>query len=162
MATEVKETNGSFIAHPERRPKTVIVGKAGRPDKPEVIRDNDLASEKWDQICELLEMSGVLTKTDVDLLECYCITFAMYRKALRDVNRTGQVLVIKKDGNTVEVKRSPFSVELHKYMDRLQKLQAELGLTPSSRARLSAGTDESEEDPINAFFRMRSQRRSDN
>jgi len=155
MANEVKERNGVFVSHPERRAKSPVVGKQGRPDKPEIVRDNDVASAKWDELCGLLEHSGIMSRTDGDLIECYCITFAMYRKALLDVNKTGQVLVRKRGDGVAEVKRSPFSVELHKYMDRLNKLQAELGLTPSSRSRLSLGDGEQEVDPMVEFLKRR-------
>jgi len=82
---------------------------------------------------------GMLTKADSDLMEAYCVTYSGYRQALTSVTKTGQVLVLKSDGGkSVEVRRNPYSVELHKYMDRLTKLLAEMGLTPSARSRVSA------------------------
>ena len=115
------------------------------PPKPDVIDANPVASRKWDALVQDLDQLGILAKSDCDLMEAYCITFAMYRKALADVNKTGQVLVVKSDDNKVEVKRNPFSVELHKYMDRLTKLMGEMGLSPSSRARVAANGQEEDD-----------------
>ena len=110
------------------------------------------AMSKWVQLCGILDELNMLATCDVDLIEAYCITYAMYRDALANVTRTGQVLVNKNAKGEVEAKRSPFSVELHKYMDRMTKILPEFGLTPASRSRVHTVGQTDDEDPYDELL----------
>ena len=50
-----------------------------------------------------------------------------------------------KDGN-LQTRRNAYSVELHKYKDEVLKLLTEMGLTPSSRARIALQRDTDDHD----------------
>ncbi len=93
----------------------------------------------------LFDGMGMLNQADGDLLEIYCVTYSGYRQALDSVNKRGQVLVLNKGGKQLEVRRNPYCVELHKHIDRLAKLMAEMGLTASSRLRVAAAGDGDDE-----------------
>jgi len=146
QSNATRRATGQDKVHPERVNKSEPVVPLGAPDMPPHL--DAIAVEKWNHLMGLLEEMGILNKADSDLLEAYCVTYSGYRKALESVNRTGQVLILKSDeGKSVEARRNPFSVELHKYMDRMTKLLAEMGLTPSSRSRVAA-TPKQEDDPF--------------
>ena len=145
-STATRKLTGEGKTHPERINKNEPVAPSGAPDMPEHL--DAIGADKWRHLMWLFEEMGMLNKADGDLIEAYCVTYSGFRKALESVNRTGQVLILKSDeGKSVEARRNPFSVELHKYMDRMAKLLAEMGLTPSSRSRVVA-TPKQEDDPF--------------
>ena len=154
LATAEKERRGSFTPHPERRNKREPKPPSGRPTKPKHL--DEYASKKWNAVVKLLDQMGLLNKADADLLELYCVTYSGYRRALESVAKTGMVLVTREDhGEQVEVRRNPFSVELHKYMDRMQKLLSEMGLSPVSRSRVQAAGSPEESNPVLEMLRQR-------
>ena len=155
LSTAEKERRGSFVPHPERRNKREPKPPSGKPTKPKHL--DTYASKKWNALVKLLDQMGLLNKADVDLLELYCVTYSGYRRALEHVAKTGMVLVTREDhGQQVEVRRNPFSVELHKYADRLQKLLSEMGLTPASRSRVQAAGGDDKGDPLLDMLKARS------
>ena len=124
----------------------------GMPDMPEHL--TGVAAEKWRHLAELLTDMNVITTADKDMMELYCVTYAAYREALANVAKTGQVLVTREDhGKQVEVKRNPFSTEFHRYADRMAKLLVEMGLTPSSRTRVTANP-KADEDPFTEWLKI--------
>ena len=151
LPPEVHIANGSYDKNPQRQnhdaPKPLI----GAPVKPTYL--DEVASAKWEEVVGLLDELGVLSRSDGNLIEAYCVTYSGYRAALAQVARIGQVIVERTDSG-VEAKRSPWSAELHKYMDRMTKLLAELGLTPSARGRLKAVPQDDELDPIAAVLKL--------
>ena len=86
----------------------------------------------WRALCQSLELLGILSIVDVHSLEIYCHCYSGYREALSKVNEFGQVLM--QNGNP---KRNPYSTEVHMHRAELLKLQAEFGLTPATRSRLT-------------------------
>jgi P27 family predicted phage terminase small subunit len=151
LAPEVHKAIGSYDHNPNRENRDAPPPLEGAPEKPPYL--DAIASQKWDEVIELLSEMRVLSRSDGGLIEAYAVTYAGYRKALENVAKIGQVIVEKTD-NGIEAKRSPWSAELHKYMDRMTKLLAEMGLTPSARGRLKAAPIEDENDPITAILKM--------
>jgi len=151
LTTKEKTNRGTAQKNPQRINKSEPVAPEGIPAKPDYL--DQVASEKWDGVCYLLDEMGIANKADADLLEVYCVTYAGYRQALASVQKTGQVIVRRKDGETVEVIRNPFSVELHKYRDALTRMMSEMGLTPVSRSRVHAAGAKEEPDPLFEILR---------
>jgi len=152
LNSKLKEASGAFQHDPQRRNSNEPEPPPGAPDKPDYL--DKIASAKWDHVIRLFEQMGMLNQADGDLLETYCVTYSGYRQALASVNKTGQVLTRRdRDGNQV-LTRNPFSVELHKYLDRMSKLLAEMGLTPSSRSRVMT-TGSKEADPLLELMKRR-------
>jgi len=133
--TRLKVMNGSLDHDPNRANKAEPKPPKTKPTKPRKL--TGVAAKKWTEVTTLLDYMQVLTSADRDVLELYCVTYANWSAAVDNVKKTGQVIVKNTKGNEVAVERNPFSAELHKYSDRLMKLQAELGLSPSSRSRVS-------------------------
>lgn len=113
------------------------------PVAPSYIRDDKVASAVWDETVDVLKDCGILSKTDTHLLVSYCSTYSEWVKCYTHVSENGH-----KDDNG---KTSPESMTFHKLADRHLKLLSELGLSPSSRARLSVAKSEAEEDEENSL-----------
>jgi len=89
---------------------------------------------------------GMLNQADGSLLIQFCDAWSGYMQALLLVRETGLAIESVTSKGTALI-RNPYSVELHKYADRIKALLAEMGLTPSSRSRVTA-TPKAEDDPF--------------
>ena len=136
MATEVAEANGSYRKNPSRKPANTIHAATGIPVKPDFIELDKIASAVWDETVGVLKECKILSETDTHLLTSYVSCYAEWRKAYLHVSKHGHE---NEDGKT-----SAQSMTFHKLADRHLKLLGELGLSPSSRARLSVATSKEE------------------
>ncbi len=106
---------------------------------PKVIKNDEIAKEVWEDTCEVLKESGILSKTDTHLLTHYVLTYAEWVKCAEHIQRHGHE---DESGKT-----SPQSTAYFKLASQHTKLLPELGLSPSSRARLSvAGVSDDDKD----------------
>ena len=138
-AIEVQEASGAFVKDPQRRPHTVIKAAKELPRMPKVIKNDNIAKEVWEDTCEVLKESGILSKTDTHLLTHYVLTYAEWVKCAEHIQRHGHE---DESGKT-----SPQSTAYFKLASQHTKLLPELGLSPSSRARLSvAGVSDDDKD----------------
>ena len=138
-AIEVQEAEGSFKANPDRRPKNAIKADPQEPVIPTVIKSDEDALAVWNETVEVLRATNILSRTDTHLLTVYCSTYSEWIKLHRLVSRDGH--------STPDGKTSPESVAYFKLSSQHHKLMGELGLSPSSRARLSvAKSDDDRED----------------
>ena len=138
MATEVAEANGSYRKNPARRPTHTISGSDGIPVKPDFIELDETASAVWDETVGVLRECNILSETDTHLLTSYVSCYSEWKKAYLHVAKNGHE---NEDGKT-----SAQSMTFHKLADRHLKLLGELGLSPSSRARLSVATSTEEKE----------------
>jgi len=138
MATEVAEANGSYKKNPSRKPANIIHASAGVPVKPDFIELDETASAVWDETVSVLKECKILSETDTHLLTSYVSCYAEWKKAYLHVAKHGHE---NEDGKT-----SAQSMTFHKLADRHLKLLGELGLSPSSRARLSVATSTEEKE----------------
>ena len=148
LAPEVHEAKGTFNVHPERRNKRAPKSDNARPKMPDDFDEHE--KKKWGQLCKILEKNRVMSTDLVEILTAYCTAYGGWMRARDAVRKTGIVIIEKTpDGKIKDIKRNPFSVELHKYRDQMNKLLPELGLTPASRSRVSS-TDpgDSEDNPF--------------
>ena len=137
LATEVAEANGSYRKNPQRRPQKSIKGGSGIPVKPDFVELDETASAVWDETVSVLKDCNILSETDSHLLTNYVVTYSEWKKAAIHVSKHGHE---NEDGKT-----SAQSMTFHKLADRHMKLMGELGLSPSSRARLSVATSKDQE-----------------
>ncbi len=147
IAPEIHEANGSFRVHPERRNKSAPKSDGQRPTMPADFDNHE--TKKWEELCAILEGNRLMSTDLIEILVAYCTAYGGWMRAREAVRKTGIVLVQKtKDGGT-DIKRNPFSVELHKYREEMNKLLPELGLTPASRSKVSANDpDDDKDDPF--------------
>ena len=86
-----------------------------------------------------------MTVIDKDALAAYCTAFARWREAERQVAKRGLVVVTNvksdDDGNVIgggNYIQNPWLAIANKAMEQMLKLEAEFGMTPSSRSRVKA------------------------
>jgi P27 family predicted phage terminase small subunit len=144
LATAVKEASGAYRKDPQRRNRLEPQAKRGWPEMPELVAADKVASEYWHRVCAILDELNILTTADVFLLEQQCLDYSQFRYLWTSV-REGSV---SDDDGT---KTKPEAREIHKYMDRMVKRMAELGLTPSARSRLHVPQTE-DKDPFQAWL----------
>jgi P27 family predicted phage terminase small subunit len=124
----------------EAAPKKV----AGVPPCPSHL--DAVARAKWDELVEQLGEAGTLSRTDSESLALYCSTFSLWLLARQHVSKTQSLTVTGAQGGT---KSNPILSVIAVNAQLLARLQAEFGLTPSSRGRIqssaAAPKDELEE-----------------
>lgn len=110
---------------------------SGRPPMPRTL--SAPAKEVWKRVARRLEkVPGLLTKIDGEALGRYCQLLARYWECEAKIAQFGETLPVKdKEGNIVGVEESPWSRISIRLAEKLTRLEAEFGMTPSSRARIS-------------------------
>lgn len=144
-AIEVQEASGAFIKDPQRRPKSIIQADSAEPEPPELIAGDPIALKVWRETTEILASSKILSRTDTALLTQYVIVYSEWTKAAAYVMEHGHA--------GPNGKASPESTAFFKLSSEHQKLIAELGLSPSSRARLSVATSDPHDAKENSDLR---------
>jgi len=95
---------------------------------------NKVAKAKWKEIVPQLHKMGVVTRIDRDILTLYCETWSQLREA---TDRRAD----KEVGFAWQAECRHLKAQIHKY-------KAELGMTPSSRTRLSVSKPETTGNPF--------------
>ena len=97
---------------------------------------DDFAKEEWRRLVPMLKRIGILTDADVGVMTAYCQAFSQFRQATETVNKDG--LVYKPNEGSNYLQQTPHLSIANKAAERMRKLAAELGITPSSRSRIRA------------------------
>ena len=135
--THLKVVNGSAAKHPDRVNKDEPKAPADAPKMPDYL--DAMAKRAFTRKCEQLRRLGILSSVDADLIENYAVTYSQYRRLLVVIKQTGGLTIVKREKKeVVEVKRNPAAIDLHRCRAELLKMDAEMGLTPSSRTRVHA------------------------
>ena len=92
------------------------------------------ALKEWERVRSLLVDAGVVSVLDTTALIAYCETYATWADAMSRLRRTGMILKNEKG----VLYRNPLIRVANDAQDRMVKLLAEFGMTPSSRTRVSA------------------------
>jgi P27 family predicted phage terminase small subunit len=92
---------------------------------------------KWHQIVPQLVAAGVARNLDVEAAARYCWVWSQWRRHAQLCERGADVLVMKaEDGSPRYAQIGPSATLVTKYAAILARLEAEFGLTPSSRSSL--------------------------
>ncbi len=118
---------------------------AGAPDMPGHL--DTKGQEAWRWLCGILEGMGLLVKSDIAVMTLYCDTWSEYIEARHNVQKYGSVLASKKTGTAYLSPHISLESMLKK---QLMSCLMELGLSPTSRARLNI-TAATEDDPLKNF-----------
>lgn len=148
-AIEVTEASGGYKKNPKRKPTNIIKGDPRGVQAPDFITRDAEALRTWNETVDVLKSANILSKTDEALLASYCCTYSEWIKCHNHISQHGH-----SDDNG---KTSPESVAYFKLAAQHIKLLAELGLSPSSRARLSVATSaEDREDEVSIASLLKS------
>ena len=148
--TPILKLRGTFRKHRSRKePKP----DPSPPPCPTWL--DDVAKEAWFQVVPQLLTMGVLTRIDENALVRYCRYWSRWREAEDWIAKHGSVYPIKDEQGRVKcLQQFPQVAVAHKLGALLTRLEAEFGMTPSSRSRIqSSKPDESDEDPLAEFLR---------
>ena len=151
LSVEQHKANGSYQKNPQRENKSAPTALYGTPDMPDTVRLDPVACEKWEHLTGMLSQMNVLALTDHDLLARYCLAWSQFLQVHRELQVTGHVVTTDK-GSLI---RSPASTAFCAVNDSLHKMSSELGLSPSSRGKLHANPEASDNDPFAQWLQKR-------
>lgn len=124
-----------------RKPKPLIGAEPAPPriaPPPELTED---AAKEWRRVEGLLRERGALTELDRGVLASYCMAYgrwAQAERAIAEIARrlpaTGGLMMQTKAGNFIQ---NPLVGIANKALSDMARYAAELGMTPSARARTS-------------------------
>ena len=106
-----------------------------------------LGKGEWRRVTPELVRLGVVTVLDRVVLAGYCQCFARWRQASESLEREGSVV----PGYRGIMRKNPLIMVERQYRESMQRFAQELGLTPSSRARLHL-PDPHEPDPMDSML----------
>ena len=128
-----------------------------------------VARETWRKIIPFLEATEKVERIDTFLVETYCTTYEIYKKAYEDVKENGIQTEIKKliqaqgsgeilGEQSMGFKKNPAVATMKDAAETLNKIGIQLGLTPKGRAELaeiagSQADNSSMKDKMAAFFK---------
>jgi len=119
-------------------------------DRPPVELANDLvAGSEWMRLAPMLRASRTVTDADRGSLIAVCQQWSRYLEANSNVAKAGMV-VKSPSGYPMP---NPYIGIANKALGNCVKLWAELGLTPSSRSRVSAAEAPREQSSLSRFLR---------
>lgn len=104
----------------------------------------DVARKEWRRIATPLYRMGVLSVTDRAALAAYCQAWARWVEAEEHLAK-GPPLIKTPSGY---VQQSPWLTVANKQLDIMSRFMAELGLSPSARARLRVPAGMASHDPV--------------
>ncbi|HEX5690519.1 MAG TPA: phage terminase small subunit P27 family, partial [Roseiflexaceae bacterium] len=131
--SSILKLRGSFRAD---RSHDELIPPEGEPDCPDWLDEE--AKAAWTQLSPLLKPMGVLTKVDGNALSRYCQLWARWKKAELFIQKHGDTYPIKDDSGKIKcLMPFPQVAIAHKLAALLGRLEAEFGLTPSARSRIT-------------------------
>lgn len=129
VPTHLRELRGNPGKRPLNRDEPAL--EASLPDAPEWLKGEPLG--RWQAIAPQLEQLGLLTVIDVDALAAYCQVWTRWRKAEEAIVTFGQVIKTPQ-GYPVQ---SPYIGIANKALSHVRAFEAEFGMTPSARSRVT-------------------------
>lgn len=123
--------------HRKGRTRAEPVPKGEAPAPPEWLLP--AAREEWERLRPELVHMRLLTAVDWGQFAAYCQCWARWQDAEIAIAEQGTTIdILDKEGWVKYTQISPHVTIAHKCLERLNKLAAEFGLTPSARSRLGA------------------------
>jgi P27 family predicted phage terminase small subunit len=90
------------------------------------------------RLCDDLDRMNLLYRCDGAIIDRYARLMFRWRQAERQIDLYGEKYPVKdKEGNVKCFQRFPHTITAHELAGMLSRLEAELGLTPSSRSRIN-------------------------
>lgn len=138
--TALKVLRGTY--RPDRAAPNEPMPEAAIPDAPETLSPE--ARREWQRMAGQLCDLGLLTEIDRAALAMYCEFWADFTEASEMVEKQGKVIKTKA-GNVIE---NPYYSIKKRSADLARAFLAEFGMTPASRARVSAVVRQERKNPF--------------
>lgn len=100
---------------------------------PAMIADDPDARGEWEERAPMLHRLGLLTEADRDALLLYCVSFARWKGAEKQLRKYGLLITAK--GNPYPM-ISPYLAIANKAQAQCRAILLEFGCTPVSRTRV--------------------------
>jgi len=164
--TTILELRGSWRAQTRAgEPKP----PRGKPPCPKQFTKEQ--RQVWRRLCTILDNMNLLTQADGHQLERYCIYYCRWRDCEAFIAKNGISYPIKSDDPSYYVVRIPNTStavvgfaehpqlrESHRLDAALKQIEAQFGLTPAARTRLTVDPS-MVKDPFDRFVRDRNKSR---
>lgn len=111
---------------------------------------NDITKREWRRIIPLLKNFGILRKADKTTLEMYCSAYAEWRDYEAEIAKLESRFIKQPSGRVCP---HPLIGLRDRAFDRLRKIAAELGLSPTSRTGLNIYQGPAVDDKLTRFFK---------
>jgi P27 family predicted phage terminase small subunit len=145
---ELKLLHGNKGHRPINTPKVLPLPGAECPDFLSAE-----AKREWARLYPELMRLGLLKQIDRAALSALCEAWANYKAATEMIGKEG---IVAMGGNGTMVQH-PAVIVQKGMMEKIQRLAAEFGMTPSARGRVHiGGAGEDQESDEEKFFRPRS------
>ena len=115
------------------------------PDAPDHLDKEALI--EWGRVTHLLHSQGLISKLDRAMLSAYCESWSMYVKASIELTKQG-LTVETTNGNMIQ---NPLVGIVNQSKKHMKDFASEFGMSPVSKARVSAKESEKKSDPWEKF-----------
>jgi P27 family predicted phage terminase small subunit len=106
-----------------------------------------LARQKWKELAPKLYNLGLLTEIDYDAFSALCILYSKYAEA----EKVATLGIVRT--NSGYVTQNPMINVSLKYFEKYHRLLSDFGMTPASRSKIDAITDQAPK-PIENFLNV--------
>ena len=144
LPTHLKLVKGT--ARPHRMNKAEPKPVVAVPAPPDHLDEE--ASTKFTEMAEMLARHGVMTELDNGALARYVVIWRRWIEAEQEVKRRGHVVKTSNDN----IIQNPFLAVANKCLAQMHQIEAEFGLTPSSRSRIRVAEPAETADPFEDFL----------
>jgi P27 family predicted phage terminase small subunit len=144
LPTHLKLVKGT--ARPHRMNKAEPKPVVAVPAPPDHLDEE--ASTKFIEMAEMLARHGVMTELDTGALARYVVIWRRWLEAEAEVKRRGHVVKTSNDN----IIQNPFLSVANKCLAQMHQIEAEFGLTPSSRSRIRIAEPAETTDPFEDFL----------
>ena len=133
--TALRKLHGSRVKKSQGEPQPSII--IGEIPPPRWLSTQ--AKTVWKDLCPKLQSYGVLTDIDRNMLAKYCQSMAYYMQDCEFLNtkKTSTYAILDDKGNIKYMAQYPQVASARNNAKLIMQLGAELGLSPSSRTRIS-------------------------
>lgn len=151
IPSAIKAARGTYRADRAARNEARPVG---RPKPPAWLKENPDALREFKRLVRELSAMGLIGSVDANALTRYCVLWVRWRQAEDMVKKGGDTFVIRGEDNKVRtIMPSPHVAIARQLADQLGRLEAEFGMTPSSRSRIEVAPPAAPQaDPKGRFF----------
>ncbi len=136
-----------LMGNPGKRPLNSVEPEAqkGLPDAPDWLKAFPAAVREWEREGEILVSMGVMTFAEEGTFAMRCYLADQIQQLATEINKEGRVSYTSRMdslGNEImDAKANPKAIQLKNLITEYRQIGSLLGLDPSSRTRLGAGTE---------------------
>lgn len=112
----------------------------GRSDNliaPEIVRIDEVALQKFEQLVNELSEVGVLANVDIDLLGGYCTAYSAYVRSTKMLLMQNMVEEQENKLGAITKVQNPYIKIQQSYLDKMIKIASLFGLSPADRTRIA-------------------------